>query len=88
MYFFLVLHQLFGRTNGASSVEETEISLFISANCKESKRINITEGISARKQEGDSLSPLYLIIFVSRNKSEPGFQPPTLSFWVFFLIIS
>lgn len=39
----LVLHQLFSRTNGASSVEETEISLFISTNCKESKGINIIE---------------------------------------------
>lgn len=90
MYFlFLVLHQLFSRTNGASSVEEAEISLFISANCKESKRINIIKSEFQLGSRNEILSPLFIFssLFPEITLNH-GFQPPTHSYFFFFLFLS
>lgn len=83
----LVLHQLFSRANGASSVEEAEISLFISANRKESKRINIIKSEFQKKSEKEILSPLFIFssLFPEITLNH-GFQHPTHSY--FFHLIS
>lgn len=84
----LVLRYLFSRTNGASNVEEAEISLFISANCKESKKINIIKSEFQLESRKKILCPLSifssLLPEITRNHS---FQPPTHSYF-FFLLIS
>lgn len=76
------MHQLFSRTNGASSVEEAEISLFISTNCKELKRINIIKSEFQLESRKEILSPLFIFSSLFPEIAlNHGFQPPTHSYF-------